>query len=372
MVGTLGPRMDQGLRFGSPGGQRTRVLWSMAAHRATRAFLGVVFLGGGLAHGLAADIQTSNDKLCAFKLEGAIASGDHDRLADLFAHSHLDPLDERTTTLCLKSFGGLYDEALKISELLYSHGVSTVVADGSECFSACALIFTAGVLPDRVNPHRKLSAGGILGFHAPYFSLTEGKYSKEQMEGAAQDMRTAILALMRLASRQTWLSGGDFLKKSLIARILEKGPQEVFFVKTIAEAARWDIEIYDAAESFPEPNNIDGIKNLCNNFHYANMDEPVPPTPRDLSLKVEQYASKFHKDDVRILVLDSRATDTVCEVYPRTTKVDPQVQFFVCSYDYWTHKSFGDCRRYKTAPFFGIFVPSFFTLAPATVLKRFH
>jgi hypothetical protein len=155
----------------------------------------------------------------------------------------------------------------------------------------------------------------------------------------------------------------------LIVQVLEKGPQEVFFVKTIAKAARWGIEIYDAAERFPKPSNIDEIKNLCNNFHYANMDEPVPPT-RDLSLKVESYASKFDKDDARILVLDSRTNDTVCEVYPRTWKGDSEVHFRACSYDYWSSKSFGDCREYKTAFLFGKFVPNFFTLAPETVLKR--
>ena len=343
----------------------------MTVYQGIRALVAVVFLGGGLVQGRAADIQASKDPLCAFKLEGAIASGDHDRLAGLIARSRLDPLDERTSTLCLKSPGGSYTEGLKISELIYNRGVSTAVADGSECFSACALIFMAGISPDREIPYRKLSAGGAVGFHAPYLSLPEGRYSKEQAEGAAQAMRGAILALMRLSSRQTQLSGSDFLKKSLIAKVLEKGPQEVFFVRTIAEAARWDIEIYDAAKQFPEPSNVDGIKNLCNNFHYANMDEPAPPT-RDFSLKVESYASKFHKDDARILVRDSRTNDTVCEVYPRTMKRDPAVHFFACSYDYWSSKSFGDCRNYKTAALFGKFVPNFFTLAPATVLKRFR
>jgi hypothetical protein len=47
------------------------------------------------------------------------------------------------------------------------------------------------------------------------------------------------------------------------------------------------------------------------------------------------------------------------------------LHFFACSYDYWTDKSFGDCRFYKTAVLFGKPVPDFFTLAPSTLLKRF-
>jgi len=333
----------------------------MVANLAKQILTAVISLIAACIAARAADIQSSKDKLCAFKLEGAITSGDYDRLANLITQSRLDPLDERTNSLCLKSSGGSYSEGLKISELIYSRGLSTVVTDGSECLSACAIMFMAGVLPNREIPYRKLSAGGVLGFHAPYLSLTNGKYSKEQVEEASQAMRVGILALMRLSSKHTRLSGSDFLKKSFIAQVLAKGPQEAFFVKTIGEAARWDIEIYDAAQQFPKPSNIDGVKNLCLNFHYANMDEPVPPT-RTLSLKVESYASKFHRNDFRILVRDSRTNDTVCEVYPRTMKDDSEVHFFACSYDYWSSKSFGDCREFKTASLFGKFVPDFIVL----------
>jgi hypothetical protein len=50
----------------------------------------------------------------------------------------------------------------------------------------------------------------------------------------------------------------------------------VLFVKAIGDAARWDIEIYDAAEKFPKPNNIDAVQNICNNFHYSHMDSLFP------------------------------------------------------------------------------------------------
>ena len=93
--------------------------------------------------------------------------------------------------------------------------------------------------------------------------MPNGKYTKEQVESAAQSMRVAILALVHLSSKRTKMAGGDFLKKSLIAGILEKGPEEVLFVKTVGDAARWDIVIYDAAEQFAKADTIDGMKNLC-------------------------------------------------------------------------------------------------------------
>jgi hypothetical protein len=91
----------------------------MIVHRASRAVMTVLLLGGGCLAAKAADIQASRDKLCAFKLEGEIISGDRDRLANLVAHSQRNSLDERTSTLCLKSPGGDYSEGLRISELIY-------------------------------------------------------------------------------------------------------------------------------------------------------------------------------------------------------------------------------------------------------------
>jgi hypothetical protein len=336
-----------------------------------KGFLLLAILLVAYAHALAAEISGTNNKLCAFSLEGTIVAGDRDRLSALIARSHLDEWNERTLSLCLKSAGGSYVESLKLAELIYSRGLSTVVADGSECFSACAIVFMAGVFAPKplsgsaryVRPYRKLSAGGILGFHAPYLSLPDEKYSKEQVESAAQSMRKAILALVQLASKETM--EGDFIKKSLIAGILGKGPKEVLFVKTIGEAARWNIEIYDFSEHFPKPSIIDAVQNLCNNFHYSHMDKPIPRNSH-FSIKVEQYESKF-QPNARILARDTNTNDTVCEIYPMG------ISFLACSYDYWSSKSFGDCREYKTALLTGRaeVVSNFFTLDPFTLLKKF-
>jgi len=347
--------------------------------RTIKDFLLLAVLLVAHLHARAAEIRETNNKLCAFALEGAIVAGDYDRLSGLITRSRLDDLDERTVSLCLKSAGGSYVEGLKIAELIYSQGLSTVVADGSECFSACAIIFMAGVLSDKpgsvsvrpIMPYRKLSAGGILGFHAPYLSMLGEKYSKEQVESATQSMRKAILGLAEFASKETMLAAGDFIKKSLMVGILGKGPQDVLFVKTIGDAARWNIEIYDAGMQFPKPSRIDEVKNICNNFHYSHMDKTVPSNT-NFSLKVEQYASKF-PPDFRILVRDGNTGDTVCEIYPMTTKGSSEVSFLACSYDYWSSRSFGDCREYKTAFLFGRaeFVPHFFTFSPLTLLKKF-
>lgn len=228
----------------------------------------------------------------------------------------------------------------------------------------------AGVIHDRAAPYRKLSAGGVLGFHAPYVTLPEGKYSKEQTEEIAQSMRKAILFLLKLSSQKTQMGSSDFLKKSLVQKILEKGPQDVLFVKTIGDAARWGINIYDADQYYKVDYDINGLKNVCNNFHYSNMDDDVPKDT-NLSVRFEKYSSRFHADDFRVLVQDARTKDTVCELYPRNFKGSQSVAIFACSYDYWSSKSFGNCREYKTAALFSKYAPSFFALDPGTLLKRF-
>jgi hypothetical protein len=309
----------------------------------------------------AANVEQSDDKLCAFKLEGNITTGDFDRFSAVISGSHINRDGERTDSVCLKSNGGSYAEGLKIAELIYNKGLSTVIEYGSECYSACAIMFMAGVASEREAPMRKLSVGGILGFHAPYLTLPDEKYSKEEVETVTQGMRAAIFALVQLSSKKTQLHGGDFIKKSLISKILEKGPTEVFFVRTVYDAARWDILLYDAAQYFRRPNNIDGVKNVCTNFHSANMDDETA-SKVVYSLKLETYSSKFQKDDARILVKNAKTNDTVCELYPRTFRADDSVKFFACSFDYWSSKSFGDCREYLTAPAIrvGNFVPEFF------------
>jgi hypothetical protein len=300
----------------------------------------LAFLLAALPRSYAADIRETNNKLCAFALEGTIVTGDYDRLAALTARTRPD--EQRATSLCLKSAGGSYVEALKIPELLYTRGFSTVVADGSERFSACAIIFMAGVASDNpgspserpIMPYRKLSAGGILGFHAPFFTLPDARYSKNQAEAVAQAMRVAIRALVQFSSKQTIMAGGDFIKKSLIEAILAWGPQDVLAIRTIGEAARWNIEIYDALERFPEPRPVDGAINLYNNLHSSNMDNPIQPN-MNLSINIERYDAKFGENAFRVLVRDARSLNTVCEIYPVTFGNSDKVAFLACSYDYW-------------------------------------
>jgi hypothetical protein len=181
-----------------------------------RLLRGIALLLATHTNLLAADIKETTNKLCAFSLNGNIIPGDFDRFSNLILRNRgsIDNLDERTSTVCLKSFGGSYSEGLKIAELIYSHGISTLIESGSECFSSCAIIFMAGVAPNQLVPMRKLSASGVLGFHAPYLTMPDEKYSKEQLEDVVQSMRVAILKLVEFSSKQTKLEVEILSKKA--------------------------------------------------------------------------------------------------------------------------------------------------------------
>jgi hypothetical protein len=145
----------------------------------------IILLIGVSAGSRAADIQETDNALCAFRLEGVISPGDHERFSDLIQRDlgKIDSYDERTSTICLRSMGGAYNEASKIAELMYSRGVSAAIEYGSKCFSACALILMAGIEHRKILPFRKLSAGGVLGFHAPYLTMPDQKIFERGSRG---------------------------------------------------------------------------------------------------------------------------------------------------------------------------------------------
>jgi hypothetical protein len=59
----------------------------MTTYRVIPIFTIIILLAWGVAGSRAAQIQASDNKLCAFKLDGLITPGDYDRLAYLMGMS---------------------------------------------------------------------------------------------------------------------------------------------------------------------------------------------------------------------------------------------------------------------------------------------
>lgn len=100
-------------------------------------------------------LPVEEDDGTVLMLEGTIAPGDSDRLAET--------LERQEVTLArLDSPGGSVRDALAIGRHLRAAGIATEVPDGAICLSACPYVLAGGTT-------RRVSAGAAVGVHQHYF-----------------------------------------------------------------------------------------------------------------------------------------------------------------------------------------------------------
>ncbi len=92
-----------------------------------------------------------------WRLEGAIAEGDAERLIPL-----IDRADPPIDTLLLQSEGGSVRDALDLGRHLRASGIATQVLSGEFCYSACPYLFAGGQT-------RSAAASASIGVHQHYF-----------------------------------------------------------------------------------------------------------------------------------------------------------------------------------------------------------
>jgi hypothetical protein len=175
----------------------------------------------------AADISSLKlDKdLTAILLVGDIQSGDEKKFS-------AEAAKYESAVVLLESEGGSVPAALQIGEAIRLKGFGTWVINGSDCNSACALIWLAGT-------PRALSKSARVGFHAAYIESTGA--SRESGVGNALVGR--YLTLLNLPERAVefattapptslnWLTSSNYqstgIETSIIDDIaLDKGATE--------------------------------------------------------------------------------------------------------------------------------------------------
>lgn len=72
---------------------------------------------------------------------------------------------QQVDTIVLKGPGGDLEAAFVMADFIIENQLSTVVPAGTDCASACSLIFLAGA-------NRTLEEGARLGFHLPFMSTS--------------------------------------------------------------------------------------------------------------------------------------------------------------------------------------------------------
>lgn len=92
-----------------------------------------------------------------WRLEGAIAEGDADRIIAL-----LDKADPKVEALILQSPGGSVKDALKLGRSIREKALSIRMLSGEYCFSACPYLLAGGETRD-------ISEDASVGVHQHYF-----------------------------------------------------------------------------------------------------------------------------------------------------------------------------------------------------------
>lgn len=178
-------------------------------------------------------------------LQGDIVKGDYKRLRAKLPNAPYTGIGSYAV-LHLNSRGGSYAEALRIAKYMLDGAIGTIIDSGTECYSACAIIFMAGNYfggnARITNLDRTLHINGKLGFHAPFLRVKQGDYNKETVEEVHKTAIKAINKFIRL-SNSLKRYGVTVVKSGLLSEMLERGPNEFFLIDTVDNAARFDIAL---------------------------------------------------------------------------------------------------------------------------------
>lgn len=243
-----------------------------------------------LGEASAATIQfEQNDEMgCSISVKGVIEKGDAVKLENLLVEQRsrdransksweiLDSPSGRR--ICFDSPGGNMAEGMAMAEVISggksSRGPSgdqlgTAVGRNAKCESACALAFMAGSWGpsegETVNPNRVMHPTAKLGFHRPNLDVPVGNYSEKEID-AAFSVALDTLKLIINARSAKWLEFPD----SLFTSMLSTPHSEMYFIRTVGDAARLSIQV--APAPFFGGTISQAILNFCTSLDGSLLD----------------------------------------------------------------------------------------------------
>lgn len=202
----------------------------------------------------AADLTMSAEDICVVRLVGEVVEGDYQKLQTIGASAFKGSDNESSAkdTICLNSPGGSVVEGVKIAEFFYSKGIGTVINDGDECYSICAVMFMMGIAQGaEVNfVNRKLHINGKLGFHRPYLSIDSDEMISVRALAVAHDAALeSAMKIMILANNHVPWSNSTMMRPDLVQQMLKHIGDDLFYIDTVEKAGRFEIEIFGIAKS---------------------------------------------------------------------------------------------------------------------------
>jgi hypothetical protein len=171
------------------------------------------------AHALTIRDLEANGETRFIALDGQFEVGDDKKFIDKI-------LGVERAAILLNSPGGMIEPALAIGRAIRLKGFDTIVHDGAQCSSACALVWLAGA-------SRQMGERTKVGFHAA-FVMENGQPVEK---GAANAAVGAYLAMLGLSTRA-------------IHYVTAAGPQSMSWL-TFEEARRLGIAMERTARDLP-------------------------------------------------------------------------------------------------------------------------
>jgi hypothetical protein len=206
------------------------------------------------------------------KLDGEIVQGDLARFETIAKIEFRGVEDESSSkdTICLNSPGGSVLEGVLLAEEFYKRGVGTVIDDGAECYSICAIIFMMGIAqgPEVNFVNRRLHFRGKLGFHRPYLALNSDELISAQALPVAHDMAMeSIMKIMILANNHVPWSNSTMIRPDLIQLMLTHIGSDLYYIDTVEKAGRFEIDVvgFDPPKSLNEEQAYYACEN---SFHW--------------------------------------------------------------------------------------------------------
>ena len=199
------------------------------------------------------DIFKVDSPDCILRLEGAIETGDFEKLKSLselhFPKYTADELETGKQQLCLNSPGGLINESKLIAAYVYEFGIGTVVAENDYCYSACAIVFMMGMAraseSEDVYINRKMHYTAKIGFHRPYLII------RDPISANARDIEISfdlayksVMELLIVANQPSPVLQRPMIPSDLLQEMLEHVGDDFFMIDTVDKAGRWKIDVY--------------------------------------------------------------------------------------------------------------------------------
>ncbi|MDO9360496.1 MAG: hypothetical protein Q7T70_16080 [Polaromonas sp.] len=206
--------------------------------RALSFLLACVFFSTASAPVAAADISVHKHGVL---IQGTIQKGDYARIIQFVRHP--DNYTRFTRSVFLDSPGGDVLEAVKIANLLDKSYAATHVASGARCYSACFILWMAGVT-------RNVSSGATLGVHR--VSVMSGDAtSGEAVEALARVSRNVESYMQQLGTPRAIL---DKMNTTAAADMFVISPRWLA-EQQLLMALSYRLGFIDAAQSNcgPEP-----------------------------------------------------------------------------------------------------------------------